>query len=69
MTNQLVPTSPVYQDCDLEQASTDVDCVEYWEIPCAEPEYECFKIVVEASCTNGDSDCYVGFLRGMCSVF
>ena len=38
----VLPALRTYEDCDLTQASTDIDCVEYWDIPCDAPEYACF---------------------------
>ena len=53
----------------MANAADDLDCAEYWDIPCPEPEYTCFEKVVNASCAFSDLDCYVGFLRAMCGKY
>ena len=60
-----------YEDCDPEAEPLDVDCAETWIFPsdCKElGEYACFKQMTSPpTCTDGDLNCYVGFLRAMCA--
>lgn len=61
----------VYEDCDPNADPADVDCIETWVFPsnCADlGHFECFKKMTEPpTCTEGDTNCYVGFLRAMCA--
>ena len=61
----------VYVDCDPDALPLDVDCVETWIFPsdCRTIGlYTCYSQMTRPpTCTLGDANCYVGFLRAMCA--
>lgn len=68
-TVEPVETKIVYEDCSVESAS-DLDCVEYWSISCAESnDLFCLISTFADSCYDTDMDCQVNFLRAYCDKF
>ena len=65
----------VYADCELlSNPESNNGCPQYWNIDCWDEakdfvDYECMMSLVNSTCPESDRVCYLGFLRGLCSVY